>query len=215
LFVFLHRRARGFVKSLKRAKPAVSLYSFASQLSGVGTGLSLDDAYGIVKFLASLYRYRSEVQLSPKSFLSSFIAAAKEEVRSLPDVAKINRAAFEKNIEDVLTAEQSLALTAKASELSAEHQRRLCPRNCRILSDARPIFVGDPSKDPSAVLVQHAFKIAYHEDDADIKEFYVTMDKDDVLYLQTILARAEDKEKSLRRIIKRTGIPVLGDEDSE
>jgi len=168
-----------------------------------------------VKFLASLYRYRSELDIPPKEFLDDFIAAAKDEVRGLPDSEKTDWESLGKSVSALLKAELPLALTAKASELSAEHQRRLCPLNCRILSDARPIFVGDPTKDPSAVLIQHELKIAYHQDDGDVKEFYVAMDGDDVRYLQTLLCRAEQKEKSIRRIVKKTGLSVLGDEVEE
>ena len=69
-----------------------------------------------------------------------------------------------------------LGLTAKASELTSENERVLCPANCRILSDVRPVFVDDPAEDPAAVLIQHTLKLAYHSEDDTVREFYVTLD---------------------------------------
>jgi len=205
---------RELIKSLKIAIPKASLETFSIQLVNEKKGLFADDVIPIVRFLSSMYRYRAETEIPDKEFLDAFVEAGKREAKGILDADKVDWVALKKNVSEILKTELPLALTAKASELSVEHQRRLCPINCRILSDARPIFVGDPKKDPSAVLIRHELKIAFHEEDSgDVKEFYVALDGDDLLYLQTILWRAEEKDKSIRRLMKKTGIPVLGEEE--
>jgi hypothetical protein len=209
------QQAQLLTRLLKRASPASSLYEFSRQLSNENIDLSHDDAFNVVRFLAGLYRFRDETDAPAKQFLDDFVASAKDEVRRLPGLEKLDWSAVKKHLADMLQADQSLALTARASELSGENQHRLCAFNCRVLTDIRPVFLTDPSKDPTAVLVQHQLKIAYHEHDgAEVREFYVTMDLEDLLYLQYILIRAEEKDKSVRRMLAKAGTSVLGEDTS-
>ena len=79
------------------------------------------------------------------------------------------------------------------------------------------MFVGDPTKDPAAVLIQHELKIAYHEEDGDVKEFYVAIDADDILYLQSICSGPKKQkayapcEKDRRSGARRRGRGIGND----
>ena len=82
------------------------LLRFADQLSGGKDGLSQDDAYGIVKLLASLYRYHSETNVSASKFVTEFILAAKEEVRNLPGLDQPDWTAIRRTVVNALAADQ-------------------------------------------------------------------------------------------------------------
>ena len=217
-FVRLSPEARRtFIASIKRAKPSPSLRDLARQLPLEPIGLSSEATCSIIRCFASMFRARSDAGIPAGQFSADLVNAAKAEATALPELQKTNWPAFKRDVITLIQSELPLALTAKASELASENAHRLCPANCRVISDMRPVFTGDPKKNPSAVLIQHTLKIAYHAEGSgsEVKEFYVAMDEADIMYLQTLLGRACDKEKSLRRVLGNTSIPVLSQKDSE
>jgi len=202
---------RGLVGALKRASPKASVQALASRLKVAEIGLDTEATRGIVSFLASLYRARTNFDVPVAEFATDFIAAAKSESRNLPESRKYDWALLKKSILELLKLDSTLGVTAKASELMMENERRICIANCRVLTDARAIFVHDPSKGPAAMMMQHVLKVAYHaEEGEDVREFYVAMDGEDLEYLHFILARAAKKEISIRKTLNKTNITVLG-----
>jgi hypothetical protein len=205
---------RGLVDALKRASPKASIQNLASELAVAKFGLDAETTHGIVSLLASLYRARANFEVPIAKFAAEFVAAAKAESRSLPESSKNDWSNLKKAILELLKLDLALGVTAKASELMMENERRLCVGNCRVLTDARAIFVQAPSKAPSAMMVQHVLKIAYHaEEDEAVREFYVAMSGEDMEYLQFILFRAVQKESSIRKSLIKTGVHVLGSEE--
>ncbi len=77
------------------------------------------------------------------------------------------------------------------------------------------MFSGNLSDAPSAAIIQHKLKIAYHAETGATDEFYVTLDGDDVEILMYHLIRAQEKEKSLRKLLKSTGIELIASDEDE
>jgi hypothetical protein len=202
---------QGLVRAIRKSSPQSSVAGLASRLSLGKFGLDSESTEAIVRFLASLYRFKTDVEIPAEKIAEDFVATGRAELRGLPDSDKYDWDGLKKTVLEILKLDESLGLAARASELSSENDHRLCPLNCRILTDARPVFVGSASKPPSAVLLQHSLKIAYHHADEEaVKEFYVTLDGDDLEYLMYVLGRAKAKEKSIRRLMVAKRITVLG-----
>jgi hypothetical protein len=113
---------------------------------------------------------------------------------------------FQKQLEQLLSNEKVLGISAKAVNVASDTQRHV--HSVRILTDARPIF-GENAKDgPQAFAVIHTLKIDYFQDDGD-HSWFVSLDGDDLESLQGAAERALAKERSTRVMLEKLGAPVL------
>jgi len=164
--------------------------------------------------LTSLYRAWLDADWKSQSdFVDDVIATAKRDVDIKPSDGNLDGVA--RNLISIFEPGGSLGTAAKAAELLSENERVLCGSNCRVLTDLRPIFSADITKNPKSAVIQHVLKIAFHDAGEDIKEFYVAMDGDDVRYLQNLFERAIEKEHTLRSSLSGAGIAVVGQDETE
>jgi hypothetical protein len=113
---------------------------------------------------------------------------------------------FQKQLEQLLSNEKILGVSAKAVSVASDTQRHV--HSVRILTDARPIF-GENAKDgPQAFTVIHTLKIDYSQDDND-HSWFVSLDGDDLESLQGAVDRALAKERSTRVMLEKLETPVL------
>jgi hypothetical protein len=101
----------------------------------------------------------------------------------------------------------SLSVNARASVLRLDFKNIFC--GAKILTDARPVFGPNVEDQPSAFVLTHTLKVEYHDDIGRHREFYVTLDEDDVPLLRDVLNRAERKAKSLTAVMERAGVRYL------
>lgn len=157
----------------------------------------------IVWLLISMVR---AAEGSPDTFAREVVRAAKESL-SLKDA---DSAAFEKDLIQLLTSNESLGVTAKVAVLRGEFGRVFC--DGRILTDIRPVFGADASMAPRAAAIVHTLRITYHEGDAH-NEFFVALDTDDLRQLRSLIDRAIKKEASLVAEVKKTTMRILNAEE--
>jgi hypothetical protein len=114
-------------------------------------------------------------------------------------------ASFETRLAQLLS-EKSLGISAKAGDVAMQTSRHV--HGLRVLTDARPIF-GENAKDgPRAFAILHTLQIEYYEDGQN-REWFISLDADDVDNLRNISERAIAKESSLRASLERSDLPVL------
>jgi len=102
----------------------------------------------------------------------------------------------------------ALKVDAKAAVLLRDGERRYC--HAKILSDIRPVFDDDDlSKKPAGAVITHLLKLAYHVNEAEHKDIYVLLDTDDLESLREVINRASEKNKTLQKFLKDTGISDL------
>lgn len=100
----------------------------------------------------------------------------------------------------------NLAARAKAISVAAD-----CPRlfsEVRVVSDLRPIFGDRVTEPPVGAVVMHNLRINFAEEGEE-REFFVHLDTRDLKTLQEHIARALDKDKSLRAMIERTKLQIF------
>ena len=103
--------------------------------------------------------------------------------------------------------DKTVAITAKAVDVITEHKHTYC--TARILSDIRPIFSRKAESAEAAVIV-HNLQIGYHDGGSgEHKEFYVTLDTDDIIALKDGLKRADKKTLVLESILKHSSVQYL------
>lgn len=218
-FEYLLRMSREdfqkLVRAVRTASPSVSVESYSSNVAEVAAklGLESDDVRDVVNVLSALYPMRDEDGLSAEELAHELSAAARVELGTEP--ADQNWTRFENDLLALLSSDDSLGVTSKASELVSESERRFCPTHSRIVSDIRPVFTGPPAQAPAAAMVIHSFKLAYHEGQ-ELKEFFVTLDGNDLRQVQALIERAITKEISLRTVVNdKTRILGVGGEVKE
>ncbi|MDP7738996.1 hypothetical protein [Mycobacterium paragordonae] len=112
-----------------------------------------------------------------------------------------------------LLSARSFRAFSKAIDVSRETDRVL--NVSRILSDVRPVFGQDAAEDPLGALVVHTLRIDYYEQ-GEVKTDSFTLNAKDLEQLKDAIERAEEKERTLSRILKRAELAefnLSGDSD--
>lgn len=181
------------------AKPTL----LASQLTDVVVSniktISKGDVGEIVTGIVGLYAGITSLEMPPIEFIHSVLSSMElelpeEQFRTLKDY-----------LERVLQLE-SITVTSKALDVLLEHEHTL--HNSRMMTDVRPIFVGDPQEGMSASVIIHTLKLRYHEG-RELKQIYVALDSSDIKSLQEVLRRAQQKEERLKADLKKANIRYL------
>jgi hypothetical protein len=106
-----------------------------------------------------------------------------------------------------LLASETVSLTAKAGAVAFESPRHA--QGFRVLTDARPIFGQNLADGPKAYAILHTLQITYFEDDGNSRDWFLSVDAEDLGALDEVVARAKAKEVSLRAALKSQGVPLM------
>ena len=101
-----------------------------------------------------------------------------------------------KNLLLLFERSDNLKKTFKAYHLLFENARNY--RKGSIVTDMRMIFDDDFEKQHQAGLIIHQMKLEYVENNS-LKEFFISLDRDDVIALRKELKRSLDKEECIKR----------------
>jgi hypothetical protein len=108
----------------------------------------------------------------------------------------------------------ALLLSAKGISVMQDNEKSFLA--ARIITNIRPVYKEDlsemPKTPPSAAVVVHTLKLAYRES-GDYKEFFVTLDADDIATLKKVLDRAEAKFGTLKSLLESAKVAHLGAND--
>ena len=199
-------QAVGEISDLLEAAPGVLTSRDAAQESvGRLTKVSPEDGMAILEAVIPLLFYKSSQAFTTDQVLKSVVKTLKGGAKDEAKLSASQTPAFEKNIGRLLDLSQ-VALKAKALSLATE-----CPRlftDSKIISDLRPIFGTEVSQRPLGAAVIHTMRIAFAEDSAE-KEFFVQMDLQDLKSLHELVARAIQKDSSLKTFLQETKLQIF------
>jgi hypothetical protein len=153
--------------------------------------LSPDDAILVMDTIREMYRIRAYAGVPLEEFISDIRESLIEENQLKPDDAP----RFRERLVRVLDVE-ALNVAARGFTLLNEHERVFC--SVRIITDARPVYVKDPSGPPEAMVITHILRIDYHVAGGGLDEIYIGLGTNDIKELRNALDRAEKKAKSLQ-----------------
>jgi hypothetical protein len=182
------------VASIRSVRPAISIENFAEVMDAI----------------LSLYAQKAQRDVSTEKLVDE-VSDAMEQLEGdlrLPHNERIN---FAGKLLTLLNA-SPFALFAKAYDLKTEDERLFC--HARILTDLRPIFGGNVEDGPQAMIVTHMLKIGFHEQGnlKQHREFFVSLDADDLRELREIVDRAEKKARTLSSVVKNVRVFGLSEE---
>lgn len=110
---------------------------------------------------------------------------------------EIEEKIFYDRMNKLLDDESNLKIILKTDNLKRQNERLFL--NARLITDLRPLF---SSKDEEKVIGQtiiHNFKISYEESD-EKRDFFISLDNDDLHLMKEVIERAIRKENILKDI---------------
>lgn len=169
------------------------------------TELDKERAGGIVSMLMSLYRV---IQDTP---IDEFIEEVCDAVRTSGRVEgkEVDWSSFKQDLTGLLSSDETFGVTAKALDIRKRQAHVYC--EARILTDIRPVFKMDAADGPTAAFVTHTLRISTHDkgDFSTVKDFFVSLDADDLKELRRLVDRAITKEAGLKSLIEDTHVAYL------
>ena len=211
LFELSENKLDEIEKALESAEPALLTRDLATHISEE-TSLPLEDTREILGVLVSLYMAKNRTSFEIGEFVTEIYQSIKRvkkpDLKPPDDWEKI-----ESFLLRVLSMDSSLGATSKALDLMTSHERRFC--HARIISDLRPIFTSDPTKDPVATVIVHGLEVAYHpaEEVERLEKLFVAMDLRDLRKLKEVIDRAIYKHASIQNLCKRSNILCLEEKE--
>jgi hypothetical protein len=187
---------RSMIEAISSVQASARLDKIAERIQSV---VSLDDeaALGMADLLTSLYELYANIGGAPREFATAVVEA----VQRMPEPPTIAASELVADLEQLPALSESLGLLSKARDVMTDHQRTWC--HGRILTDLRPVFDSkDPRKINAAVVIHN---LMIHHRGAEDSEFFVAMDRIDLLELQELIERALEKHKA---IVERLGASV-------
>src|SRR5712691_1845996 len=162
----------------------------------------LDDAFPVVEAVINLLYYKASTGKSTSDLVKEITARLTTGDKSESKLSSTAIPNFQKQLGRILEL-SGLTLKAKALSLAADCQRLFS--DAKILSDIRPVFGDDVSVAPKGVVVLHTLKVGFAEDGEE-REFFVTLDSQDLRELQTCVARALSKDVSLSQLVNQSNL---------
>ncbi len=129
-------------------------------------------------------------------YVSDAMESLDQEELRLP---RAEREQFKEKLITLLSADV-FGIASKVVDLRTDDERLFC--HARVLTDLRPIFGPRVEDGATAMVVVHLLKIGYHAASQDHKEFFVSLDSDDLQTLRKLIDRAEAKARSLKSTVK-------------
>ena len=208
----------GFTKIKGLSPSDFELVATALEKASVAGGLKgLTSA--VIERVPKLKRQETETVLRTLFSLSVFVTdedtSLSENISSLATVIQTSgipnlalsdeeRSEFERRLERLLRI-KAVSIASKVQKLGYEYPNTF--REAMILTDMRPVF-DKPEDRPVGCTISHTLQIQYHEG-SDHKEFYVTLDADDLESLKKAVQRAETKASSIKTVLKMANLPDL------
>ncbi len=148
----------------------------------------------------SLSEPEMPVDKTASELVDAMRASEMEDLKLPPE----EEAKFKSRITTLLSI-PSVNMSAKASRVRTDYPNVFY--DARILSDVLPIF-DKPGAKPIGEIINHTLRIDYRSHGVH-KEFYVTLDAEDLNKLKRVFERAETKAASLKSLIKSSDVPDL------
>jgi hypothetical protein len=164
-----------------------------------------DEVEDIVQTLMSFSFLRDRVRVSTEEFVDDLVEAAEEQELADPDIFDDKRDLFRDRLISLLDS-KALVTAARARAVLVDHEHDLC--DVDLFTDIRPVFQSDEDTTASGAVIVHTLKLSYHQNNR-IKEFYVTMDTQDLDRLSRLIERTKSKAEGLKAVVKVTNLSYI------
>jgi hypothetical protein len=199
-------KVNGFLDALAKAGPQFNVYDLSLGIAD-RSGLPHDLTLGIIQILTSLYLTRNWRESAEQFVDREVFEALKAAQTFSPEDIDVQWGKLRKFFVAALSLERSVGTAAKAGNVLTQHERIFA--GARIVTDLRPIFHLDVTEKPDAAVIVHMLKITQRNHYGDRVDQYFALDSNDIAVMQAVFERAMKKEKTLRDVMKNSGMTVL------
>ena len=195
----------GLTSALMESPASLDIKVATSSVSKKIPQIPPKDLRHIIATILSLYSIRASREMETGIFIEEIVRAMKRSNR--PELALVDseEPRFRDRLQRLLSF-RALSTASKAVFLQHEHEHALC--TARIFTDARPVYGDDATALPSAVVITHMLKLAYHEGDR-LEEIHIALDGADLRELKQLIDRAESKAVSFKQAFGPAKIQVI------
>jgi hypothetical protein len=191
-----------FVEALASTQAAISMRAYANRVAAKLPEDQNELITNIIRALIPLFWLLDETVTKDK--LATDVARSLS--REASGISEEDSKSLIDRLVSILQIEETLGTTAKATLVYTDHQHTYSQSS--ILTDIRPIFMTDPTKQPVASAIVHTLKIKFHQDEEKgHREFFVAMDAADLIEL--VVVRAKQKAESIGVMMELNHIPIL------
>lgn len=210
------QQSRGLIEALRTATPTLYPSRLVKQVAA-RTSFGKAPAKDVIRVLRGVYRVRTTLEAPLSEIVDAVLAAMDATGRPKLHLEGARRERFAKELSEILSLEETLGVSVRGFELLHEHERTYC--SGRIVTDARPVFRSDVSKDPAVMVIGHTLRIDFHKGRPsgghDVTSFYVAVDSDDLRELRRMIDRALEKDTTMRRVVAKANIQCLPEEEKK
>jgi hypothetical protein len=186
------------VKALKENPTAGTAEEWADKVQHSVPSIPKEHLKDIVTSISSMKNVQKSAHVDAARFSSDIWDALEEDS---PDLAEnIDPKVFKSRTEILLNGTDLYLTSVKVKELRTEVERSFY--GVRILTDLRTVFGDDPSQRPAMTPI-HTLEIKYHHESGQHREFYVSLDDDDLVTLKEVVERAQQKKSTLVELLKK------------
>jgi hypothetical protein len=176
----------------------------ASDKASTLTKLTPDDGFELLEAVIPLMYYKaSHPTANLLKDISATLTISEKKTDTKLSASLVPK--LEKNLGRILTL-SGAALKAKAMSVATDSQRLFS--EAKILSDMRPVFGDDVSKVPLGIVILHNLKVQFAENGEE-RDFFVSLDSQDLKDLQACISRALEKEASLGRFASQSNLKLF------
>ena len=204
LSVLADAKVEEIVATLQQQKLIAGTKELASLLRTLIPDLLDEDLERVSDTILFFHRVRADADVTAER-LASDVSRAFRELGGVKFTDE-KYAGFQRMLAKLFDI-KSLDVNAKASVLKSDFENTFC--SAKIIIDARPVFGANVEDQPTGFILTHTLKVKYHDDTTRHREFYVTLDEDDISSLREVLDRAVKKAKSLTAVMEKAGVRQL------
>jgi len=192
----------GLHRALNQATLTLNREDLISQLRKDSDLSEISDLDEIVGSLISIAGTAYSGDFSTDEVLDVLISTIKSD--AVVDLTDTDAEMLKKRLE-TLSKSKPIELIAKASELSRTNDRSF--RSARIVSDLRPICLGEDAQVAAAIIVHQLVIRASRNGERE--STYFALDSTDLAALSAAVSRAIKKDKALREFATASATPIL------
>lgn len=197
------------VAALRDARPAASARALARSIASRVPGVSSETIDVLVRALVELASVQIATERDPDSDTARFMTDVITSLRLPSERSESFISAL-----STLMQAPSIRLTSKSVDLRYEDQALF--QNVRIITDLRPVFrenatAGEP---PIGSVIRQVMHITYW-DGTDVREFFISLDDDDLRKLHAAIEWAGVKARTLDVTTQRSSLQPFTDEDPD
>ena len=198
-----------FADALREAKPHPTWDHIATDIIPSIPLIPAATVRSLVRMASSLFTTKNNSGRSVEDLAGDVVASVIETPDCKYSKGSEEALALEGRLQTILRLDRPLGMSQRAGVALISYANIF--HGVSILSDVRPVFIGDGSSEPESAIVVHHFTIDFHtgSDDPKSTSMSFALDTNDLIQMAGEIKKAMARAQSLNVWASRTGVEVF------